>query len=88
MSERMREAIEYRDLLLEILDLRDQVFGKTEEPQDEPAPEEKKPAKKTVKVDKGRIIALAKAGWKRKDIAEDAKCSEATVYAVLKEAKE
>ena len=47
---------------------------------------EKKPVK-TVKVDKGRIIALAKAGWKRKDIAEDAKCSEATVYAVLKEAR-
>ena len=38
-------------------------------------------------VDKGRIVALANAGWKVKDIAVDAKCSEATVYNVLKEAK-
>lgn len=38
-------------------------------------------------VDKGRIVALANAGWKVKEIAIDAKCSEATVYNVLKEAK-
>ena len=38
-------------------------------------------------VDKGRIVALANAGWKVKDIALDARCSEATVYNVLKEAK-
>ena len=99
LSERMQMAIEYKRIMLEIRNLEDQIFGKiTETPveetepakEEEPAEEPKKRApKQNAKnaVDKGKILALAKAGWKRKDIAEDVKCSEATVYAVLKEAK-
>lgn len=98
VNERMQIAIEYKNLLLEILDLEEKIFGDEELPEAKPIvpivekkEPEKKPEKKAVKkvaVDKGKILALAKAGWKKADIARDVKCSEATVYAVLKEAKE
>ena len=93
LSERMQIMIEYRDMLLEILDLEDRIMGPEavkEAIKKAPAKApEKKPEKKAVKkvaVDKGKILALAKAGWKKADIANDVKCSEATVYSVLKEA--
>ena len=41
-----------------------------------------------MRVDKGKIKALAKAGWKAEDIARDVKCSKWTVYQVLREAVE
>lgn len=40
------------------------------------------------KVDHGKIRALFNAGWKICDIAMDVKCSEQTVYNVLKRAQE
>jgi hypothetical protein len=36
-------------------------------------------------VDKGKIIALRKAGWKVKDIAEDVHLSQGKVYEVLRD---
>lgn len=40
------------------------------------------------KIDRGKIKALKKAGWKAWEIASECHCSEATVYNVLKEAEE
>lgn len=40
------------------------------------------------KIDRGKIKALKKAGWKAWEIASECKCSEATVYNVLKEAED
>ena len=71
-----------------------------EEDQPEPVQEEpKKPEpkaepvkaapKKTAKpIDKGKIGALRKAGWTVAEIADEMKCSNATVYKVLNELKE
>ena len=91
LSERMQIMIEYRDVLLEIIDLEDRIMGPEvvkeaiqKEPQKKP---EEKPAKKAA-VDKGKIIVLHQAGWSCRDIAEDVKCSESSVYYVLKEYKQ
>lgn len=46
------------------------------------------PKKGDKKIDRGKIRALKKAGWKVWQIASDCQCSEATVYNVLKEAEE
>lgn len=46
----------------------------TENPKDNPKP---KP------IDKAKILALYKAGWKQKDIAAEMKCSTATVSTVI-----
>lgn len=40
------------------------------------------------KIDRGKIRALKKAGWKAWEIASECHCSEATVYNVLKEAED
>lgn len=71
---------------------------KQEEPkQEEPKQEEPKKAetkakpkatKKTQPIDKGKIGALRKAGWAIAEIADEMKCSNATVYKVLNELKE
>lgn len=47
----------------------------------------KKPAGKRP-TDKGKVVALYKAGWKVKDIAEDVHASESTVYTVIKDWRE
>ena len=39
-------------------------------------------------IDAGKLLALHKAGWKAPQIAEELKCSEATVYNYLKKCKE
>ena len=47
---------------------------------------EQEPEKKTTRnrnIDKGKIKALWKAGWKAKDIAEECKCSVAVVYKII-----
>ena len=49
-----------------------------------PNPKRKPAIRKTVDV--GRICALYKAGWPVKQVAEDVKCSEATVVIKLKDA--
>ena len=97
MTENMQMAIEYRDLLLEILDLEGKVFGAEELPEEKPVvpivekkPEEKpkKPGGRKFKVDRGKILALHRAGWKAADIARDVSCSDWTVNKVIREAKE
>lgn len=52
--------------------------------QSDPPPTVDKPAAR--KVDTGKVLALRKAGWIVKDIAEDVGCSEATVYNILSRA--
>lgn len=69
-----------------------QIFGKREEVKVE-TPEASlgllaNPKKGDKKIDRGKIKALKKANWKVWQIAEECKCSEATVYNVLKEAEE
>ena len=89
ISERMQLLIEYRDTLLQIKELENEILGivAVTKPAEEKLPEpEEKPVKK-IKIDKGKILALAKAGWKGSDIARDVKCSENTVYKILKEAR-
>lgn len=48
-------------------------------------PESNKPVKP---IDKGKMLALRKAGWNLKDIAEDVGCSISTVSKTLSEMKE
>ena len=98
MTENMQMAIEYRDLLLEILDLEGKVFGTGELPEQKtvvPIVEKKEepsgvkanggPRKK---VDRGKVLALARAGWKNADIARDLECSEGIISKILREARE
>lgn len=43
---------------------------------------------KRIPVDKGKVIALANAGWKVEEIANEVKCSAATVYRIIEGLKE
>lgn len=48
-----------------------------------PAEPEKKPGRK--KIDRGKVMALHRAGWSNKKIADEMACSEASVSMILKE---
>lgn len=57
----------------------------------EAEPKEEKPKKEHAprqKVDRGKVIALAKAGWTISKIAEEMKCSDQTVRLIMKAARE
>lgn len=57
-----------------------------EEKQSPPSAEpEKKSGRK--KIDRGKVLALHRAGWSSKNIAAEMKCSEASVSMILKEEK-
>lgn len=57
-----------------------------EEKQSPPSAEpEKKSGRK--KIDRGKVMALHRAGWTSKNIAAEMKCSEASVSMILKEEK-
>lgn len=54
-----------------------------------PAPEnaEDKPVKAPAprrRIDKGKVLALHRAGWTNKAIAEEVRCSEASVSVIIK----
>lgn len=81
------KAIEYRDLLKEIKELEEEIFGDElakkliQRPeQKEPEPKQKKP------VDKGMVLALHAAGWKNRDIAREVKTGESYVSKIIQEA--
>ena len=61
---------------------------KQEEPKKTETKAKPKATKKTQPIDKGKIGALRKAGWAIAEIADEMKCSNATVYKVLNELKE
>ena len=51
------------------------------------ATSKKKEVGKTKKeIDKGKIVALARAGWKADDIAKEVRCSVTTVRSAVKDA--
>ena len=50
-----------------------------------PAEPEKKSGRK--KIDRGKVMALHRAGWSNKKIADEMACSEASVSMILKEEK-
>lgn len=56
-----------------------------EEKQSPPAEPEKKSSRK--KIDRGKVLALHRAGWSNKKIADEMACSEASVSMILKEEK-
>lgn len=57
-----------------------------EEKQSPPSAEpEKKSGRK--KIDRGKVLALHRAGWSNKKIADEMACSEASVSTILKEEK-
>ncbi|MDO5600228.1 MAG: helix-turn-helix domain-containing protein [Lachnospiraceae bacterium] len=57
-----------------------------EEKQSPPSAEpEKKSGRK--KIDRGKVLALHRAGWSNKKIADEMACSEASVSMILKEEK-
>lgn len=49
-------------------------------------PRDSKASKK--KIDRGKVLALHKAGWTGKKIAEEMQCSEGLISTILKEMKE
>ena len=61
---------------------------KQEEPKKAETKAKPKATKKAQPIDKGKIGALRKAGWAIAEIADEMKCSNATVYKVLNELKE
>lgn len=54
-----------------------------EENQSPPAEPEKKSGRK--KIDRGKVMALHRAGWSNKKIADEMACSEASISIILKE---
>ena len=54
-----------------------------EEKQSPPAEPEKKSGRK--KIDRGTVMALHRAGWSNKKIADEMACSEASISIILKE---
>lgn len=54
-----------------------------EEKQSPPAESEKKSGRK--KIDRGKVMALHRAGWSNKKIADEMACSEASISIILKE---
>lgn len=56
-----------------------------EEKQSPHAEPEKKSGRK--KIDRGKVLALHRAGWSNKKIADEMACSEASVSMILKEEK-
>lgn len=54
-----------------------------EEKKSPPAEPEKKSGRK--KIDRGKVMALHRAGWSNKKIADEMACSEASVSTILKE---
>jgi len=82
------KAIEYRDLLKEIKELEEEIFGDVLAKKTTQRPEPKKPEpkpKRQKKIDTGKILALKAVGWKEADIARDCECGESTVYKVIKD---
>jgi len=75
------KAIEYRDLLREILQLEEQVFGEPSKPAKPAA----KAGKRTKEIDAEKILSLNAVGWKLEDIARDCKCEVSTVEKVIKD---
>lgn len=57
-----------------------------EEKQSPPAEPEKKSGRK--KIDRGKVLALHRAGWSNKKIADEMACSEASISTILKLIKE
>lgn len=57
-----------------------------EEKQSPPAEPEKKSGRK--KIDRGKVMALHRAGWSNKKIADEMACSEWSVSMILKELSE
>ena len=89
---RMKEAIEYRDILLEILALEEKVFGTSDEPKHKPEvqqmkaeaePEPEKPKKKPI--DRQKVINMHKRGMINSAIAEELGCSYKTVWSIVNE---
>ena len=58
-----------------------------EEPVEEENQSPTETAKKTgrKKIDRGKVMALHRAGWTRKNIADEMACSEASISIILKE---
>ena len=83
MTDRMEKAIEYRDVLKEIIDLERQIFGEEKATALPLKPGRKKGSAVSVKVDRGKLLALHNAGWNNAKIAEELKCAERTVYNIL-----
>ena len=52
---------------------------------DQKESEKVKPVRK--RIDAGKVVALYKAGWKQKDIAEEIGCYESTISTCLKKAR-
>lgn len=87
MTERMEKAVEYRDILKEIVQLETQIFG---EDKANTLPLQlipKKPGRPKggarVKIDRGKLYALKNAGWSNADIASELGCGEKTVANIL-----
>ena len=70
----------------ELLDIYDKLNENIILGNDEPKTEEteKKPQRNR-DIDRGKVKALYKAGWKTKEIADECKCSVATVYKIVNE---
>lgn len=88
MTERMEQAIEYRDILRECVQLEAQIFG---EDKTNTTPIHLIPAKKPgrpkggarIKIDRGKLFALKNTGWTNAQIASDLGCEEKTVANII-----
>ena len=91
----MEMAIEYRDLLLQIKELEEEIllgiedkfeqFHKIKPAPEAETPEQPKPKRNTKRLDRGKISALRAAGWTFAKIAEEMDCNVNTVYRIVQE---
>ena len=63
------------------------VWEDPESDQKEPEKVQKEVKSVRKRIDTGKVIALYKAGWKQKDIAEEIGCYESTISTCLKKAR-
>lgn len=87
MTERMEKAVEYRDILKEIVQLETQIFGEDKANARPLQLIPKKPGRPKggarVKIDRGKLFALKNNGWTNAAIASDLGCEEKTVANII-----
>lgn len=76
------KGLHIEEILINIEDEEEQAEPLQEEPKEE---EQKAPRKRSKPLDKGKVGALYKAGWKVAKIADEMRCDQSSIYRVIRE---
>lgn len=78
------KGLHIEEILINIEDEEEQAEPLQEEPKEE-EPVKKAPRKRSKPLDKGKVGALYKAGWKVAKIADEMRCDQSSIYRVIRE---